>query len=172
MENKVVRLEGGLGIVIRPIRRDGVARLAEGIRKLSPQSRQMRFFSTRELYSEAELRHVVEADGIEALTLVAATLDEAGEEAESIAAAHFFRNGPGSDCAEVAIAVLDAYHRLGVGTTLLSELALEAKAVGIRRWSGICSTDNVAIMRLIAKVGKVELLRCASATYHFELRLF
>ncbi|HVT14113.1 MAG TPA: GNAT family N-acetyltransferase [Fimbriimonadaceae bacterium] len=171
MENKVVRLESGLEIVIRPIMRDGVARLAEGIRKLSPRSRQMRFFSTRELYSEAELRHVVEADGVGALTLVAATLDENGEEIDSVAAAHFFREAPGADCAEVAIAVLDAYHRLGVGTVLLTELAEHAKAVGIRRWSGICSTDNVAILRLIAKVGKVELLRCASATYHFELRL-
>lgn len=171
MEPKVVRLKSGLAIVIRPILRDGVQRLAEGIRKLSPQSRQMRFFSTRELYSQAELRHVVEADGVSALTLVAATLEEGGREVESVAAAHFFREADRADCAEVAIAVLDSYHRLGIGTALLAELAECARGVGIRRWSGICSPDNAAILGLMRRIGDLGPLTCSAAMYHFELRL-
>lgn len=171
MEPKVVRLKGGLAIVIRPILRDGVGRLAEGIRKLSPRSRQMRFFSTRELYSEVELRHVVEADGMRALTLVAATLDDDGREVESVAAAHFFREADRADCSEVAIAVLDSYHWMGIGTALLTELAERARAVGIRRWSGICSPDNVAILGLMRKIGDLGPLTCSAAMYHFELRL-
>lgn len=155
MAQEEVTLKDGTRAVIRPIRRDGIDKLLEGISKLSDRSRRLRFFSNRVDYSAEEVRHLVETDGINTVTFVLAVLGEDDREIESVAAAHSIRLNFQSDTAEVAVAVLDNWQNKGVGSALMKRLAAHARESGVRKWMAYIASENQAMRHLLLRFGEL-----------------
>ena len=57
--------------MIRPIRAEDKRMLADGLRRLSPESVQRRFLTPKRSFSRAELRYLTEVDGRDHVALVA-----------------------------------------------------------------------------------------------------
>lgn len=156
MIQEVVTLKDGTRAAIRPIRRDGIDKLLEGISKLSERSRRMRFLSNRADFSAEEVRHLVETDGFNTVTFVLAVLDDNDREIESVAAAHSIRLKPQSDTAEIAVAVLDAWQNKGVGSALMKRLRAHARESGVRKWMAYIASENQAMRHLLQKFGEMQ----------------
>lgn len=141
-------LEDGASILLRPIRPDDKAALAEAFQKLSESSRYHRFFSAPRELSRAELRFLTEVDGIDHFCLVAVKLSEDGR-GEGIAAARFVRNASDDRVAEPALTVVDAWQRRGIGRAMLVRLVGAAWERGIRVFRSTLLASNVPMRRVI-----------------------
>ena len=144
------RLPDGAPILIRPIRADDKRMLENGLRHLSPQSVQRRFLTPKSSFSRAELRYLTEVDGRDHVALVA---EYPGDPVRRlIAVARFVRLHDDPDTAEAAIVVADDWQRRGLGSLLAEELAAEARALGIRRFTATMAGDNVPAHRLLERL--------------------
>jgi RimJ/RimL family protein N-acetyltransferase len=146
------RLPDGASILIRPIRADDKRMLEDGLRHLSDESVHRRFLTLKRSFSRAELRYLTEVDGRDHVALVA---EYPGDPARRlIAAARFVRHADDPTAAEVAIVVVDDWHRRGVGSLMVEQLAAEARRTGIQRFTATMTSDNVPAQRLMAKLTK------------------
>lgn len=143
-------LSDGRAVQIRPIRRDDGEALRVSHARLSPETRYRRFLAAKPQLSSADARYLVEIDGSDHVALVATP---AGEGGTIVAVARFVRQPDDPEAAEFAIVVGDAFHRQGLGTILLERLAQAALQRGVRRFAATTLADNVAIHRLMARLG-------------------
>lgn len=72
-----------------------------------------------------------------------------------VAVAELARNQAAGEQGEVAITVIDAYQREGVGRAVTSQLAVAAPHHGITRVSATVHCDNQAVRRLIGSLNLV-----------------
>jgi GNAT superfamily N-acetyltransferase len=135
-------------IVIRPISSADGPLLLEGFDRLSEESRRLRFLGGKNALTAAEVRYFTDVDHRDHEAVVA--LDLAGRGA---GVARYVRDRQLRHTAEIAIVVVDAWHRHGVGTRLLRRLAQRAADEGIRCFTGLMADDNVAIVGLLRSVG-------------------
>lgn len=149
-DEELVTLPGGATVLIRPIAPTDAPALLRGLEHLSPRSRYRRFLGTPRI-GPAELRYLTDVDHRDHEALGAA--DPAT--GEGVGIARYIRE-PGSDSAEVAVTVEDAWQGRGVGTALLTRLADRARAAGIRRFTGLILADNAPMRALMAKLGETE----------------
>ena len=120
--------------------------LEDGLRHLSDESVQRRFLTLKRKFSRTELRYLTEVNGRDHVALVA---EYPGEPVRRlIAVARFVRLADDPTTAEAAIVVADDWQRRGVG----SQLADEARRLGIRRFTATMSSDNVAAHRLMRRL--------------------
>jgi RimJ/RimL family protein N-acetyltransferase len=146
----IERLPDGAVVLIRPIRPDDKALLADGLRRLSPQSAQRRFLTPKRSFSRAELRYLTEVDGRDHVALVVEYL--ADPVRRLIAVGRFVRLQDDPEAADVAFTVADDWQGRGVGSLLGEKLAAEARLLGIRRFTATMASDNVPAHRLMAKL--------------------
>jgi GNAT superfamily N-acetyltransferase len=135
-------------VLIRPIRRDDGDRLSASHTRLSPESRYRRFLSAKPELTGADVRYLVEVDGIDHIALVA-TQPWLPDE-PIVAVARCIRIPTTPDTGEVAIVVADALQGQGVGRELVGRLAELAVAQGITRFRAMMLSDNLAIQRLLS----------------------
>jgi RimJ/RimL family protein N-acetyltransferase len=146
----IERLPDGAQVLIRPIRADDKRMLADGLRRLSPESAQRRFLTPKRSFSRTELRYLTEVDGRDHVALVA---EYPGEPTRRlIAVGRFVRLHDDPEAAEVAITVADDWQRRGLGSTLGAKLAAEARLLGIRRFTATMAADNRPAHRLMEKL--------------------
>jgi GNAT superfamily N-acetyltransferase len=155
-------LPDGTPVIVRPIRRDGRNKLAEGLQQLSPQTRYQRFFVHKKSFTPAELDFLTHCDGKNHLALVLAVTDTDGNELKSVAVARCVRDDSDPSLAEFAIVVIDEWQQRGVGRILINTLARQAWEVGIRRWRANHLHDNTGIRKLMKTVGTKQLERSQS----------
>jgi len=122
--------------------------LADGLRRLSPQSAQRRFLSPKRSFSRTELRYLTEVDGLDHVALVAEYPSAPAR--RLIAVGRFVRLDDDPRAAEVAVTVADEWQRRGLGSVLGKHLAHAARNRDIRRFTATMSSDNVAAHRLMA----------------------
>ena len=134
-------------VSIRPIRDDDHDRLRDHHERLSPESRYRRFLAAKPQLTSADARYLVEIDGCDHFALVATLPEVEGE--PIVGVARFVRLPGDREVAEVAVVVNDAYQRRGMGAELVSRLAQEAVARGVRRFRATMLADNPAIHRLL-----------------------
>ena len=139
-----VQLQDGSEIDIRPIRKTDKRRLVAGFEQLSPESRASRFLTPMEDLSPPLLRYLTEVDHHDHEALVA--LDRVKR--ELIGVARYVRSADDPDSAEVAVTVVDHWHRHGVATELLERLAARASEEGIARFTATCLVDNREALEL------------------------
>lgn len=149
-------LADGRRIGIRPIRESDRAYLEEGLTRLGPRTRWLRFQGARTHFTAAELSYLTECDGIDRLAFVAIGLDERGEEEVGVGVVRAYRDTEASDLAEVAIVVVDEWQGVGVGRNLLCILAEHCLAVGIRRWKALILSENEIALRFLATFGSIS----------------
>ena len=112
---------------------------------LSTQSRYLRFHSPVPRLPESVRARLVDVDGRRHAAVVA-EVPGLGP----IGLGQVF--GPGTGTADVAVAVVDAWQRRGVGTLLLTALAALAEEIGYSELRGSVLPENVAMQRLARKV--------------------
>lgn len=142
-------LRGGARVWIRPIMADDTARLRDFHRRLSPEAVVFRFFRLLLDLPESEAEHFTHVDYRDRMALVA-TLGPAND-APILAVVRYERIG--SDVAEVAFVVEDAWQGHGIGTALLHRLAAYARQRGIHRFVAITLGYNVRMLDLLHMCG-------------------
>jgi GNAT superfamily N-acetyltransferase len=146
-------LADGGRILVRPLEATDRDELALRYEELSAESRRRRFVSAPEHLSPALLDHLLDVDGADRVALVAVDADDPA--GPGIGIARYLRNGERPAEAEIAVTVLDAHQRRGIGTALAHELATVARAHGITAFTASVMWDNVDVL---------EALRLAGAT--------
>ena len=125
------------------------ARLAAGFAKLSPESRYRRFFTAMPRLSDRTLDRLVATDGWNHVAIGAEVVSDDPAATEGLGVAHFIRLPETPDVAEVAIAVIDACQRQGLGHLLLRELVMAARERGIRRFRATVLSENAPARALL-----------------------
>lgn len=141
-------LRDGSRIRIRPIRPEDRQALAEGVARLSDESRYRRFLAPVDALPEKTLRYLTEIDYDRHFAWAAFSLDEPGE--PGVAVARYVCDAEDPSIAEPAVAVLDDYHRRGLGTLMLHILTTTAVEHGVRTFRASLLADNEP-MRIMLK---------------------
>ncbi|OFW65511.1 MAG: hypothetical protein A2Z12_02820 [Actinobacteria bacterium RBG_16_68_21] len=147
----LVTLRDGSPALIRPIRPDDKAALAEGLERLSSESRYRRFLRPVTSLSQRELEYLTEVDYTNHFAWVAVDPDRT--EQPGLGVARYVRDPKDPEMAEAAVAVVDDHQGVGLGTTLLQFLVASAIANGIRTFCGWVLGDNVEILRPLERIG-------------------
>jgi RimJ/RimL family protein N-acetyltransferase len=146
-----VRLRDGSPVLLRQIRPADRSRLAEGLRRLSPASRYLRFQRAVSELTDEELRYLTDVDHADHEAIVA--IDETQPERPGVGVARYIREPFEPDVAEAAITVADEYHGQGAGTLLLGALAARAEANGVRVFRSYVLDGNTAMLEVFDHLG-------------------
>jgi RimJ/RimL family protein N-acetyltransferase len=165
-EGRPVVLRDGSAVLIRQVRSTDAPLLADGFGRLSPASRQMRFLGVKKELSAAELRYFTDVDHHDHEALGA--LDRAG--GHGVGIARYIRDAGDPQAAEIAVTIVDDWQGRGLGTELLAELSDRARQEGIRRFTALADTDNVAVATLLRNAG-AHLVRRGRGTVEYEITL-
>lgn len=147
-------LRNGEVALVRPIEPDDKWRLVEGLQRLSPTSRYMRFHTAVERFSEAQLRYLTEIDYHSHMAWVALDPEHPDEPGMAVARYIRFRDEP--HVAEAAITVADQYQGLGLGTILLGLLARTARSNGVTVFRNYVLGENAAMLELLHQLGATQ----------------
>ena len=147
MQLMLLTLPTGTTVLIRPIEPEDKPLLSLGLRTLSPETAMRRFLTLKTSFSAAELRYLTEVDQVDHIALMAVDARFGGP----IGVARCVRVAP--DTAELAIVIGDPWQRMGLGRTLIGELADRAAAHGIERFSGTMMATNRGAVRLMRGFG-------------------
>lgn len=129
------RLRDGSHLRVRPIRdADGAAMMAFH-ETLSPRSVYRRFFFAHPHLSPGEVERFTTVDYVDRIAFVVIDGDQ-------IVGVGRYERLEGSDEAEVAFVVTDAYQRRGIGALLLDHLAGAARPHGISRFMAHTLSEN------------------------------
>jgi RimJ/RimL family protein N-acetyltransferase len=162
-----IQLRDGSTVAVRPVRAADRALLVDGFARLSPSSRRFRFLTGKEALTASEVEYLTNIDHCdhEAIGAVDVT-DRRG-----VGIARFVRSRTDETTAEVAVTVVDEWHRRGLGTLLLARLVDRARAAGIHAFVALVATDNLAMIGLLSAKPGVELVHADLETLEFEISL-
>lgn len=141
-----VVLRDGSRIRIRQIHRTDAGRLARFHHSLSPATTRLRFFSFHPELSPKELDRFTHVDHHDREAVVAVDGDEL------VGVGRYDRTA-GTDTAEVAFVVTDAWQGRGVGRALFDALVPRALDVGIDQFDAVTLPDNVRMLRVLRGTG-------------------
>jgi GNAT superfamily N-acetyltransferase len=139
-------------IRFRLIRPDDKHYVIKAFEHLSASSRYKRFFGTKKILSDTELRYFTEIDQYNHFALGAFNRDENNKESGVEGIARFIRLPTDRECAEVGITVIDSAQGKGIGKLLLQRLFSAALERGIKRLRYECLAENQDIQRLVKKL--------------------
>lgn len=148
-------LADGSSIVLKTIKPDDKQNLQDGVRRLSPESRFRRFFSSKSELTSRELAYFTEIDGENHFALACGHRHADGT-LEGLAVARFVRRKDCPEAAEPAIAVVDDWQGKGVGRLLLTRLASAALERGITRFEAEVLADNEPMIGLLSTFPKTR----------------
>lgn len=144
-----VTLADGARVRLRRIRPDDKEALRAGFEALSDDARSRRFLGAINRLTDAQLAYLTEVDQHDHIAWVVGEPDAMDH---GVAVGRCVRLA-GSDVAEVALAVADAWQKRGVGRALLSVLARDARANGIRTLRAVMLPDNRVMQALLTDLG-------------------
>jgi RimJ/RimL family protein N-acetyltransferase len=126
--------------------------------RLSPESRYRRFLSPVARPEQVNPERLLDVDHRER-EAVCALVD-----GEIVGVARYTRI-PGSDSAEVAVAVADAWQRQGIGTRLVTVLAEHAAEAGLTGFAIFTHSDNRGALALLHRLRPDARLARSGALY-------
>jgi GNAT superfamily N-acetyltransferase len=132
---------------IRPLRRGETAVVQAVFDGLSPRSRFLRFHTGLPRLSSAMLRRLGDVREGEHTAYVA---EVAGQ---PVGLVRWLRMPTEPTAADVAVEVVDAHHRLGIGLLLIEAAARSAWEAGIREFAADVSGDNHPVRRWLVHLG-------------------
>jgi RimJ/RimL family protein N-acetyltransferase len=164
VEAQRVTTSGGVELSIRQVRPDDTRLIAEGIERLSPESRYRRFFRPLDRLSERDLVYLTEIDHTDHEALVA--IDP--ETGALVGVARYVR-GAEPHLAEVSVAVGDPWQHRGVATALLERLVERAREAQITHFVALVLDENVEAIKLFEHLVPGHARPRRSASGHLEL---
>ncbi|HAX82901.1 MAG TPA: N-acetyltransferase [Actinobacteria bacterium] len=148
---QIVTLRDGTRALIRPIRAEDKEALAQGLARLSSESRYRRFLRPVTSLNERELKYLTEIDYTNHYAWVAVAVDDPGQ--PGLGVARYIRDPLDPEVAEAAVAVVDDYQGMGIGTMLLRVLVAAAQENGIHTFRAWVLGDNTSILRPLERIG-------------------
>jgi GNAT superfamily N-acetyltransferase len=146
-----VTLRDGTPIRLRPIVPDDKAHLADGFRRMSPESRYRRFMAPLQELSDEMLADLTEVDYRDHFAYIAFAVEEGGLVGAGVA--RYVRVPGDREVAEAAVTVVDEYQGRGLGTLLLDALGAVALENGVRRFRAYALESNRPLLELVAEMG-------------------
>jgi GNAT superfamily N-acetyltransferase len=140
-------LSDGTVVELRPVDANDKPLLVEGMARLSPTSRRMRFMSATDQLSPAQLAYLTEIDHHSHLAW-GVLIDGA-----PVALGRLIRLPDRPEVAELGLTVVDQWQRRGIGYLLLTVLAEVGRSLGIRRIVFEALAENKAIIGLVDRFG-------------------
>jgi RimJ/RimL family protein N-acetyltransferase len=151
---RVLELKDGTRVHVRPIRPDDEERLHEVFSRMSERSVYLRFFSPLKRLPEELARRLARVDYDDRFALCAVTHRPDG--GEHILGVARYDRVPGTDTAEVAVAVVDELQRRGLGSGLLGLLTRVAREHGIARFVLVVLPENQSMLGLLRSLGWIH----------------
>ena len=148
-------LRDGGSIVIRAIRPDDKARLAEHFARLSARSIYFRFFTAKKRLSDDELVRLTELDFRHDVGLVATLVENGIERIIGVGRFNVLDEQEKSGRAEVAFAVADEHQGRGIGTLLLEHLVAIARGLDVREFEANVLGENSRMREMFFESGLV-----------------
>lgn len=153
-------------VCIREVRKDDEQRLRDGIARLSPRSRYLRFFSGMREPPAHVVDALLDVDGHEHIAWGAIASDEPGQPA--IGVVHAFREDDNSSSAEFSVAVIDAYHGRGLARLLTAVIMLDCRSEGLETIEAQVLSENDAAVAITHSLGG-ELTGVEQGVSHFTI---
>ena len=147
MHTRVLHLEHGRSLIVRPLRHGDVRTVVAVFARLGDESRRARFNGAKPCLSRADLRQLAAVDSTHHALVAYADGDP-----QPVAIARLVRDGRS---AEIAFAVADDYQNRGIGSALASELLADARAAGITEVTAVASSTNSAAVALLRRTANV-----------------
>jgi len=148
---------------IRALRRVEDGPIRELWQHLSPQSRYRRFLSVMTTLPDSLVGRLVAVDDCTTLALVAEY-----ENADSAVVVGLVNLGAVDDVSmEVGLVVRDDWQRRRLGTELATRMMLAAERRGFRRFVGHVLDENVAMRKLLKKIGEVVSMKVSGNVHEF-----
>ena len=160
-------LRNGLEVLVRALRPDDGARIAEAFSKLDRESVYTRFFGPKTGLTEQDYQTIRELDFDTRVALVV-TIMEGGREI-IIASGSYSRFA--ADAAEVAFIVEEDYHGLGIASRLLRHLGRIAGERGLVRFEAEVLPYNNAMLKVFEASGWPMRKRSEDGAIHITLAL-
>jgi GNAT superfamily N-acetyltransferase len=142
-------LADGARLRVRPIVPADREPLADAFDRLSDRSRRQRFLAPKPRLSARELDYLTDVDHVTHEALVA--IDETT--GDIVGVGRYATGGAGGAAADMALAVVDAWQRRGIGHALAVRLVERARANGITRLTGTALADNLRVRTLLDRLG-------------------
>jgi RimJ/RimL family protein N-acetyltransferase len=154
---------------IRPIAPEDEPLLHEAVAAMSERSVYFRFFSPLKRLPDALAHRLAVVDHKDRFALVATTHKPGGK--ERILGVARYDRVPGTNIAEVAVAVVDAMQRHGLGGALLAMLARAARDHGIKTFTLIVLPENQQMLGLLRRMGWIHHARLSGGVYDISFDL-
>lgn len=148
-------LNDGTPVCIREVHKDDEQRLKDGIAQLSPQSRYLRFFSGMREAPQRVIDALVTVDGHDHIAWGALRTDV--PEQPALGVVHAFRDAHDPATAEFSVAVVDAYHGLGLARLLTAVLLLDCQREGLEHFMVHILPENRPALTLARSLGAQHL---------------
>jgi ribosomal protein S18 acetylase RimI-like enzyme len=161
-ERRTIQLNDGSRMDVRPIENADEPLLHDAFGRMSERSVYFRFFSPLKRLPEELAHRLARVDYEARFALVA--LDSKGR-IEGVAR---YDRVPGTDSAEVAVAVVDEAQRKGLGGALLTLLAAVAREHGIASFTLIVLPENQSMLGLLRKLGWIHQARFSGGVYEIR----
>lgn len=168
-EPRTLELRDGSKVQVRPIVPEDEPLLHEAVAAMSERTVYFRFFSPIKRMSDAVAHRLAVVDYNDRFALVATTRRPGGD--QRIVGVARYDRAPGTDVAEVAVAVIDEFQRRGLGGALLSILSHVAREHGIKTFSLIVLPDNSEMLGLLRKMGWIHQARLTGGVYEITFDL-
>lgn len=143
-ETELIYLRDGSPVRIRPLAPADKPGVTGAFERLSLQSRYQRFLSPLRELSPALLAYLTEIDYVDHFAYGAFTIPQ--PDSNLIGVARYIRAAGQPHTADVAVAVVDDFHRRGLGKQLLRALASVAAENQIRHFQGNVLWENHRIL--------------------------
>ncbi len=140
------QLRDGTEVVFRPIRDSDGPAMTAFHESLSPRSVYRRFFFAHPHLSDGELERFTHVDYADRMAFVVV------DDGRIVGVGRYERLG-GTDEAEVAFVVTDAYQHRGIGSRLLVHLADAARPRGITSFQAQTLSENRAMLAVFLSSG-------------------
>lgn len=149
MHTRALHLKKLGWVWIQPLRNGDTQTVAQLFERLSDASRVRRFNVAKPRLSKQELAMLATVDARRHALVAWVEGDP-----EPAGFAQLVRDIDHWTQAEIAFAVADAYHGNGIGSGLVDQLAVDARAAGITHLTALIQTSNTAALALVKRVSQ------------------
>ena len=161
-----IQLADGSRARVRPLHAEDEDLLRSALAEMSERSLYLRFLSPLKRLPGDIAHHLAAVDGEARFALCALS----GRPERIVGVARYDRL-PGSDIAEVAVAVIDSRQRQGIGSQLLAMLAGVARDHGINTFTLVVLPENQGMLRLLRRLGWIHQARLQGGLYEITFAL-